>query len=259
MPTSTMSTQTANQLKNGEQIRVTAETFPADARDEAAKRLADGGDLEDARANIDASIANIARVIAGANARLQAAENTYAEEQSDDTPVRKARDAAAKELGARWNDVKDQLTRRFDAAAPREYGLAGELPSNPDMLSTQAANAVKLLRAKPRTHTNGLGEFSTTAAASYLEEPQLALATALTTVKTEAKELQDALGRRDAATADWSDIYQASATLLEGYLRLGRRLDLAERVRPTARRAAGLETPAAPTPSEPPQPSDPTA
>ena len=50
MPTSTMSTQTTNQLKNGEQIRITAETFPADARDAAAIRLAEGDSLDGARA-----------------------------------------------------------------------------------------------------------------------------------------------------------------------------------------------------------------
>lgn len=260
MSTSRMSIQTTNQLKNGEQIRVTAETFPADAREEAARRLADGDTLDDARTNLNASIANIVRLINGANARLEAAESAYTSEQADDSPVRKTRDDAAREVGERWSEVKAQVSRRLGTTAPREYGLEGELPSTPDALSTQAANVVKLLRAKPRSHTSRLGEFTTTAAADYLEEAQNVLAAALTAVKTEAKELQDALGRRDAATAEWSDIYQSSATLLEGYLRLGRRLDLAERVRPTARRAAGLEVPALPaepTPSEP-IPSEPT-
>lgn len=95
----------------------------------------------------------------------------------------------------------------------------------------------------------------------YLEAAQAQLAVALTAVTTEAKELQDALGRRDAATNDWRDIYQSCATLLEGYLRLGKRLDLADRVRPTARRAAGLDvtppTPSEPTPNEP-MPNEPT-
>lgn len=249
MPTSTMSTQTTNQLKNGEQIRVTAETFPADARDEAAKRLAAEGSLDDARNIVGSGIASIARLITGANARLEAAESAYSSEQADDAPVRKNRDDAAREVGERWSEVKAQVMRRLGATAPREYGLEGELPATPDALSTQAANVVKLLREKPRAHTSRLGEFTTMAAADYLEEAQVVLATALTAVRTEAKELQDALGRRDAATAEWSDSYQASATLLEGYLRLGRRLDLAERVRPTARRAAGLDVPA--TPSEP--------
>ena len=260
MATSTMSAQTTNQLKNGEQIKITAETFPADAREEAAKRLADGGSLDESRATVAASIASIARASGGANASLEAAENAYTAEQADDPPVRKQRDDATTELAQRWTDVKSQVARRFGAAAVREYGLEGELPATPDALSKQAANAAKLLRAKPRTHASPLGEFTTEAAAAYLEEAQTPLAAALTAVTTEAKELQDALGRRDAATADWRDIYQASATLLEGYLRLGKRLDLADRVRPTARRAAGLEvTPPAPaepvptpTPSEPP-------
>jgi len=255
MATSTMSSQTTNQLKNGEQIKITAETFPADAREEAAKRLAAGGDLEKARTATTEAIAGIASAIGAANANLEAAENTYTGEQADDPPVRKQRDDAATEVAQRWTDVKTQVARRFGAAAVREYGLEGELPATPDALSKQTGNAAKLLRAKPRTHASPLGEFTTEAAAAYLEVAQAPLAAALTAVTTEAKELQDALGRRDAATAEWRDIYQASATLLEGYLRLGKRLDLADRVRPTARRAAGLEVsppaPVEPTPSEP--------
>lgn len=253
MPTSTMSTQTTNQLKNGQQIQVTAETFPADAREAAASRLANGDSLDNARAAVTASITDIAQLIARANSRLESAENAYASEQADDPPARAARDEAAREVAERWAEVKAQVARRLGVTAPREYGLEGELPSTPDALSAQAANVVKLLRDKPRSHTSRLGEFTTAAAADYLDEVQTTLAAALTTVKTEAKELQDALGRRDAAAAEWSDTYQACATLLEGYLRLGRRLDLAARVRPTARRAAGLEVPAVPSEPMPPE------
>jgi len=139
MATSTMSTQTTNQLKNGEQIRVTAETFPPDAREEAAKRLATGGDLEEARAVVNEAIAGIARSIGAANANLEATENAYASEQADDPPVRKQRDDVYAELAQRWTDVKTQIARRFGTAAVREYGLEGELPATPDALSKQTA------------------------------------------------------------------------------------------------------------------------
>lgn len=250
-----MSVQITNQLMNGEQIRITAATFPAAAREEAAKRLSDSDspeDLDRARTTVTDSVARIASTIGRANAKLEAAENAYAREQADDPPARKQRDDAATEVAQRWTDVKTQISRRFGAAAVREYGLEGDLPGTPDALSRQSSNAAKLLRDKPRTHASPLGEFTTEGAAGYLEQAQATLATALETVTTEAKELQDALGLRDASTNDWRDIYQASATLLEGYLRLGRRLDLAERVRPTVRRAAGLDvTPPEPTPAPP--------
>lgn len=150
MATSTMSTQTTNQLKNGEQIRITAETFPADAREEAAKRLAAGGEIEKARTTVADAIVGIARAIGAANASLETAENAYTSEQADDPPPRKQRDDAATEVGQRWTDVKTQVARRFGVAAVREYGLEGELPATPDALSKQTANAAKLLRAKPR-------------------------------------------------------------------------------------------------------------
>ncbi|MBI2378141.1 MAG: hypothetical protein HYV07_29335 [Deltaproteobacteria bacterium] len=47
--------------------------------------------------------------------------------------------------------------------------------------------------------------------------------------------------RRDRAVEAWVECYQRVATTLEGLFRLGGRADLADRVRPTARAAAGEE------------------
>lgn len=252
MTTSTMSVQTTNQLKNGQVIHITAQTFPVDAREACARRLA-GPDLsaEQARSLVDANIAAIARMMATANTQLESAENAYTQEQADDPPARKRRDEANQELAQRWSDVRNQLSRRFGPTTLREYGLEGDQPSTPDALAKQAANAAKLLRATPRIHTSRLGDFSTLAAADHLDEAQAELAASLDAVTTETKELQHSLGLRDAAATNWTNVYQASATLLEGLLRLGGRPDLAERVRPTARRAIGLDL-------NPPAPSDPT-
>ena len=261
MTTSTMSTQTTNQLKNGEVIRITAEQFPAASRDACAARMASAEvTLEKATATVADSIAGIARMMAAINTKLEKAEHDYASEQADDPPTRKKRDDANADLAQRWAEVKGHLARRFGDATPREFGLEGELPATPDALAKQTANAVKLLRAKPRTHTSKLGEFTTAGAADHLEEAQLALSNALAAVTGESKQLQDALGLRDTAAAEWTNVYQSCATLLEGYLRLGGRTDLADRVRPTVRRASGLElTPPAPTDSGPTEPATPPA
>lgn len=261
MTTSTMSAQSTTQLKNGQTIQITAETFPADARAACANRLAgDGLPPEQARALVDANIAGIARIMSAANTQLELAENAYAQEQADDPPARKQRDDAAAELSLRRSDVRTHVVRRFGPLAVREYGLEGEPPTNPDALAKQTANTIKLLRANPKSHTSPLGNFTTAAAADYLKEAQATLAAALTTVTTETKELQDSLGLRDAAVTNWTNVYQSAATLLEGFLRLGGRPDLAERVRPTARRSTGLElNPSSPTdPTPAPAPADPT-
>ena len=260
MPTSTMSVQITNQLKNGEVIKITAERFPPAARQACAVRMVTPEvALEQALATVSASIAGIAVMMGVANAKLEKAETDYAGEQADDPPVRKARDDAYSDLAQRWSEAKAQLVRSFGADAPREYGLEGELPGTPDALAKQSKNAIKLLREKPRAHATKLGEFKTTAAADYLEEAQSVLTAALQDITREAKELQDALGVRDTVAAEWREVYQACATLLEGYLRLGGRLDLAERVRPTVRRASGLElTPEVPVDNAAPSATTPT-
>lgn len=261
MTTSTMSTQTTNKLKNGEVIRITAEQFPTAARDACAARMVSPDfTLENATVTVNASIAGIVRMMTAVNAKLEHAESDYASEQADDPPARKRRDDANADLVQRWSEVKSQLTRRFGDASPREFGLEGELPATPDALAKQAGNAIKLLRAKPRTHASKLGEFTTAGAADHLEEAQVALSNALAEVTAESKQLQDALGIRDRAAAEWTNVYQSCATLLEGYLRLGGRTDLADRVRPTARRAIGLElTPPAPSDPGPADPVTPPA
>lgn len=260
MTTSTMSTQTTNRLKNGEVIRITAEHFPAPARDSCAARMVSAEvTLEKAIATVGDSIAGIVRMMSATNAKLEKAENDYASEQADDPPIRKKRDDTHTDLIQRWGEVKSQLVRRLGETSPREFGLEGELPATPDALAKQTGNAIKLLRAKPRSHTSKLGEFTTAGAADHLEEAQVALSNALADVTAESKQLQDALGIRDSAAAEWTNVYQSCATLLEGYLRLGGRTDLADRVRPTVRRASGLEvTPSAPSDSTPPEPTPPS-
>jgi hypothetical protein len=55
----------------------------------------------------------------------------------------------------------------------------------------------------------------------------------------EARELEDAFALRDRAIATWSDAYQGTATALEGLYRRAGWKELAEKVRPTARKVRG--------------------
>jgi hypothetical protein len=67
-----------------------------------------------------------------------------------------------------------------------------------------------------------------------------ALRTTLGDVKREEREAQLTLQRRNAATTAWNATYQRVADTRTGLFELAGRTELADRVRPTARRRAGL-------------------
>jgi hypothetical protein len=200
-------------------------------------------------------------MMAAINAKLEKAENDYASEQADDPPARKKRDDANADLAAALDRGQSAISPAVSAARRRASSdWRANCPPRPMHLRNKRRMRSSSCALSPATHTSKLGEFTTAGAADHLEEAQVALSNALAGVTAESKQLQDALGSRDTAAAEWTNVYQSCATLLEGYLRLGGRTDLADSVRPTVRRASGLElTPPAPTDSGPTEPATPPA
>ena len=72
-----------------------------------------------------------------------------------------------------------------------------------------------------------------------------ALEAALKNVKREEREAEQALTKRDAAVAAFEPVYTGIADITAGLLELAGQGDLASRVKPTVRRRAGLDLPAA--------------
>ncbi|HEX2956927.1 MAG TPA: hypothetical protein VHO70_08840 [Chitinispirillaceae bacterium] len=76
-----------------------------------------------------------------------------------------------------------------------------------------------------------------------MSEKVQAAANTLRNIKREEKELELAVKDRDISITNWQKVFSASATIFAEILKLGGRNDLAERVRPTARRVSGTEEP----------------
>jgi len=91
--------------------------------------------------------------------------------------------------------------------------------------------------------------------AALAEELQVqitAFDAALQNVKREEREAEQALTKRDAAVAAFEPVYTGISDLAAGLLELVGQSDLASRVKPTVRRRAGLDLPAAdPVPEVP--------
>jgi hypothetical protein len=78
------------------------------------------------------------------------------------------------------------------------------------------------------------------ALAQSLHAPIASLTAALADVGREVREAQLTLKARNEAVGSWNAVYQGVADVVTGIFELVGRADLAELVRPTARRRAGV-------------------
>jgi hypothetical protein len=174
--------------------------------------------------------------------KLTEADLAHAQELADDDAPRAARDAALTEVREKLINLRSTLASVFGAAILKAYGLTGETPSDPELLLHRANNAASLLANKPisaKPQQEGV-TVDPKVLASGLTSAAKKLQKALDAVRREEREGQLTRKTRDEASIAWSARYQGVADAMTGIYGLVGRADLADLVRPTARRRAGL-------------------
>lgn len=205
--------------------------------------------VSEVRHLIDALTAHLVRK----SDAMEAAEGVYTREQGDDPKVRHKRDTAATALATVIAGFREALRGTFGADAVELYGLRGTTPVRPDLLLDTGANAVRLLREHPApAPLKSWMALDVAALADELEVHVEALRTALAETADEERELHLAKTARDAAVEEWTRFYPGIGAMLEGLYRIAGRADLAERIRPTRRRAEGHEAGSFDDAAEPP-------
>ncbi|MFO0686888.1 MAG: hypothetical protein U0234_32795 [Sandaracinus sp.] len=185
---------------------------------------------------------------------LEGAEQAYAEELGDDPPARDARDAAVVALRTSIDEIAGTISGAFGAESLSRYKLDQSVPVAPDMLVTYAKNAAKSVkRGAPKTTPRKGRKLDFAVLASELEAGAASLKKTLDVVKREEREAEGALAARDAKIAAFEPAYGGIASIAAGLLELAGEPDLGERVKPTARRKAGLEAAPEVPPVEPPR------
>ncbi len=198
---------------------------------------------------------------------LIAADETHAAELADDGGYRAKREACIQELRNYHTSLRDIVARNYSAEVAVAYGLAVALPEDAQVLLNMTKNAAKLLRSRPLTEVarNKSLKLDPIAAADDLDAHHAALAQALNDVEREKREAQITLSAKDTQVARWPVVYSATADAAAALFVLGGRPELAEKVRPTARRRAGTpetedttipaggDTPVAPVAPAPPE------
>ncbi|APR78830.1 Hypothetical protein A7982_04177 [Minicystis rosea] len=198
--------------------------------------------------------------LSGAMEAMAVADVAHAQELSDDEAPRLARESGIAALRAQMIGLRSTFSSVYGTGILGAYGLAGETPDDPEALLQRVASTAQLLKSRPITETPR--QIGITIDAPALGDALFATASelraALADVRREEREAQITLGRRDEAVAVWNKRYQGVADVITGIYELVGRTDLADRVRPTARRRAGLTEEADTTPAPtPPTPANP--
>jgi len=175
-------------------------------------------------------------------ASMMAAEMAYIDEQADDPAVRARRDEAVPPLALCMTRVRSSVGAVLGNPGLATYGLVEPVPRYPVELSDYARVAMSLLLGHPRQQDDGIGgAFDTTVLAATILAALSPLAEALRDLRTEQRQLEGAMLRRDAEVADWQTIYVHGATTFASLSHMAGHPGLAARVRPTARRSDGRD------------------
>ncbi len=172
------------------------------------------------------------------------AEYHYTQEQTEDIVARDERDESYAQAMAGYLAVRSSVSNVLGNQGLKIYAIPTRQPESPAKLMAAMHNTVQLLGKNPRQKSDGLGNtFDSAQAKAGLEARLAPLTASLDLMRTENKETEQAMLRRNATVTRWERIYRGSANMLVGLFTMAEMPELAERVRPTIRRSAGIVTP----------------
>jgi hypothetical protein len=174
--------------------------------------------------------------------RIGAADLAHAAELADDDPPRAARDAGLAALRANLIGLRATLLGTFGPATLASYGIPTSIPEAPELLVRAATLIEEQLRTRPLTEPPLQPGVSVNpvAVADAIRAQLVAVGDAVAAVERERREAQLTLEAKNKALAEWTAGYPGIASVTTGLFELAGRNDLADVVRPTARRRAGL-------------------
>lgn len=184
----------------------------------------------------------LAGLLARTQSVLEAKDAILAKEVGDDVVARDTRDARRSEARQILVGLRAMIEGLFGPVGLARAGLTAAIPTSPDAVVQLALSAADQIEANDLGTTEGV-TLDRAAIAAKLRTSADALRASLDTHQAEERETQTARGERDAEAELWLQIYPGVADVLAGLASIAGRTDIAERVRPTARRRAGEPEP----------------
>jgi hypothetical protein len=190
--------------------------------------------------DVDLLIDLVARYLGTSTDAMIAADEKNLLDLAGDDAARNDRDAAAAALYAAVGDLREWVTALFGTAALRALGFSGPTPQEPVALSRFAGEVISALTSPklPKPKRAGI-KWDPTDAIAELKAAREALA--LAGASPEAREDQGTLAAKNTAIAEYDERFARTAGFYAGLFRLAGQADLADRVRPSPRRAGQIE------------------
>jgi len=186
-------------------------------------------------------LALCARLQAAAQA-MEAADDADEAERRDDSPHRTRRDEAKAEVLAILVELRDLLGALHGAGAPAAVGFEGRTPEDPDLLrrlaGTVIASLAKTPLPPPRHPKYALDPKEWI---DRLAPPTKTLSQALDDLAAEGRKADKTLSEKNARIAEYDRTFSLTANLLTALLEFAGKGDLADKVRPSTRRAGETE------------------
>lgn len=192
--------------------------------------------------DVDLLIDLVARYLGTSTDAMIAADEKNLLELAGDDAARNDRDEAAAALYAAVGDLREWVTALFGTAALRALGFSGPTPQEPAALSRFAGEVISALTSPklPKPKRAGI-KWDPADAIAELKAAREALDKHLAGVAPEAREAQGTLAAKNTSIAEYDERFARTAGFYAGLFRLAGQADLADRVRPSPRRAGQIE------------------
>lgn len=179
----------------------------------------------------------LGRALAQGAEAMRKADDAHEQELADDAAPRDARDVAVTKLYDAVVALREVATGLYTSKVLPSLGLVGSTPRDPVLLVRYAENVVDKLGkvALPASRVANAA-IDTAGVGCSLQGLVDELSAAVADVGREEREAQLTLSTKRAAIAAHDTLFGGVATVTEGLLRLVSENDLAEKVRPSARR-----------------------
>lgn len=207
--------------------------------------------------DIEALIVHLAGWLARAKDEMVRTDEAHAHELSDDAEPRARRDELKAELTEEMVSLRNLVAGVYGASAPKAIGFSAETPSDPVVLCRFAGEVTKALRKKSSLPTPKRAKtklsWSPVEAADEIDTLREKLNAANEEVARELREAQGTLVDRNKAMETYDAVFRRVTNLLVGLFTFAGETELADKVRPSTRRAGQTEELA--PPAEEPKPA----
>lgn len=191
----------------------------------------------------------VGRMLTGTTASLVEADREHERELAGDSQAREQRDVAHRELYQLVVVVRNAVLANFGEVGAKTLGIGEPCPSDAQGTLSYAAGLVASLKERdatmPKPRTPNV-RFERAALAIELSGKVDALSTSMAAVAREDSAAKGTQARKDAAMAAFDRAFRIATSVGTSLFLLAGMDEIADRIKPSTRRAGQLEHPSSP-------------